>query len=496
MALASKRRDDAMGMIEPGRIRDALTALKVPNAPGALNGWRGSQTASGVVEPAAVLRPRNGEEVTAVLTWARQHRIPLSTFSSGAGPHERGMTAAEPTALLDLSAMQQVFNVDVRDAMAIIEPGVTYAALDARLAAAGLRAIRPLAPRRNKSVIASLLEREPTLQSNMHWDVLDPFGSAEIVFGNGERFRTGSAALAGTMTEHLEAGLRYLTAYGPATTDFLRVLQGAQGTLGIVTWAAVMCERVPTMERSVFIADQTPERLVRLLSWVHWRRLGNAVFLGNALQFASLGEGTADAVARLAERLPPWAVWLRIGHGGSEFPQEQFDCELAELRERAEGLGLQVVDELASFPAGAIDVLQATAAEDVYQDRLAGGHRSVFCLQTLDRIGVTVEAVERLLRRQGWPQERLAAYVQPRLQGRNAHVEFVLPYATGQAAAARRLEADLVDTLLALGGFFSRPYGAWASRVFARHLPLQPYLRQAKSLFDPGRILNPGRLCY
>jgi FAD/FMN-containing dehydrogenase len=32
--------------------------------------------------------------------------------------------------------------------------------------------------------------------------------------------------------------------------------------------------------------------------------------------------------------------------------------------------------------------------------------------------------------------------------------------------------------------------------AYAKHLALQPYLRQTKTLFDPDRILNPGRLCY
>jgi len=481
---------------ERARLQAALSTLGLSRQDGVAEPWRGDQTTAVAPSPVAIVQPKSSDEVMTAVQWARRHRVPLTTFSSGAGPHARGLTTGEPTVLLDLSGLRRIIDVDECDAMAIVEPGVTFAMLDARLASLGLRAYRPLMPRANKSVIASLLEREPQLNAHAHWDVLDPFGAGEIVFGTGELFRTGSAAIAGTMSEQLAAGVRFLTAYGPAGTDFLRVLQGAQGTLGIVTWAAIQCERTPAVERAYFIADNSPARLTQLLTWMHWRRLGNAAFLANGQQLASLMKPGATGVADLAVRLPRWAIWLRIGHGGSEFPQEQFDCELEELQQQAAEYGLKVEPALAGMPADALGQVLQAEPKDLYQNRLLGAHRSVFCLQQLDRVEALVSAAQAVLAQRGWSATQLSVYVQPRLQGRNAHVEFILPHAPAEAGRAAELTERLAQALQGAGGFFSRPYGPWASMAYAKHLALQPYLRQTKALFDPDRILNPGRLCY
>jgi FAD/FMN-containing dehydrogenase len=481
---------------ERARLHTAVNSLALPQHSGVAEHWCGDQTAAAVQAPLSIVQPRSSDDVMAAVQWARQQRVPLTTFSSGAGPHARGLTASEPTVVLDLSVLRRIIEVDECDAMAIIEPGVTHAMLDARLAPLGLRSYRPLMPRANKSVIASMLEREPQLNAHAHWDVLDPFGAGEIVFGNGELFRTGSAAIAGTMSEQLAAGVRFLTAFGPAGTDFLRVLQGAQGTLGVVTWAAVTCERIPQVERAFFIASESLAALTPLLAWMHWRRLGNAAFLVNGQQLASLMKSDAAGIAALAERLPPWAVWLRIGHGGSEFPQEQFDCELEELQAQAAQWGLNVETALADMPADALGQVLQAEPKGLYQNRLLGAHRSVFCLQQLDRVEALVAAAHAVLERQGWSATQLAVYVQPRLQGRNAHVEFILPHAPADTARAGELADQMAHALQAAGGFFSRPYGSWAAMAYAKHLALQPYLRQTKELFDPDRILNPGRLCY
>ncbi|QZO07359.1 hypothetical protein K4831_25900 (plasmid) [Agrobacterium vitis] len=78
-------------------------------------------------------------------------------------------------------------------------------------------------------------------------------------------------------------------------------------------------------------------------------------------------------------------------------------------------------------------------------------------------------------------------------------MELVLPFdpaSIEQASAADALADELAKACSAAGGFFSRPYGAWADMAFARNPTVKPLLRETKSIFDPDRILNPGRLCF
>ena len=46
------------------------------------------------------------------------------------------------------------------------------------------------------------------------------------------------------------------------------------------------------------------------------------------------------------------------------------------------------------------------------------------------------------------------------------------------------------------GGFFSRPYGAWADMIYKKCPDTADALRKMKDIFDPKGILNPGRLCF
>ncbi|WP_371345731.1 FAD-binding oxidoreductase [Ancylobacter sp. IITR112] len=446
--------------------------------------------------PLGVVRPRGTQEVAALVRWAREQGMALTTFSSAPGPRRRGATAEQPTLFVDLGGMDQMLKVDGQDAVAVIEPGVTFGALDALLAPQGLRAFKPLLPRAGKSVLASYLEREPTLQSSEQWDVVDPFGGAQLVFGTGETFRTGGAAISGSLDENWAAGLRYLTAVGPAGTDFLRVVQGSQGTLAILCWAAILCERLPLLEEACFVGADSLAPLARLSLELHRRRIGRATFIASGVHLAAVLETEPERIAEVAAGLPPFVLYVQLA-ACSEFPEERIAYQREDLAHLAAKAGLAAVDELGGRSAQEISALQARPPADDYKDRIAGAHRSVFFLTQLDRVERFVAlAQERVARA---PGVTLSVYVQPRLHGRNCHLEFVLahdPDATFAVAAADGIAADLAEACCAQGGFFSRPYGAWAEMAFRRNSTILPLLRETKSIFDPDHILNPGRLGF
>ena len=145
--------------------------------------------------------------------------------------------------MVDLSRMNKILRIDRRNRMVVIEPGVTYAQLQPELAKEGMRITPPLYPRANKSVIASLLERQPTLITRYNYSLPEPLRNCGVIWGDGTRFFTGEAGWGPADLEgQWAAGGRQVDPKGPAQTDFYRLLTGAQGTLGIVTWASVKCE--------------------------------------------------------------------------------------------------------------------------------------------------------------------------------------------------------------------------------------------------------------
>jgi FAD/FMN-containing dehydrogenase len=457
-----------------------------------LEPFRAVRSTGQEAKPLAVVRPRSTQDIVGIITWARKQGIALTTFSSGCGPRQRGATATKPTVFVDLSQMDRLLQVDTQDAVAVIEPGINFGQIDALLVPHGLRAFKPLLPRAGKSVLTSYLDREPNLQSSEQWDVVDPFGGTQLVFGTGEIFKTGGAAINGTLEDHWKAGLRYLTAIGPGGTDFLRVVQGSQGTLAIMNWATIMCERMPHLEEARFIGADSLAPLVKLSAELHRRRVGMASFIGSNLHLASVLESDPVRIAALAAKLPAFVLYIQLT-AASEFPEDKMAYQMADLNALCAQVGLTASLDLAGQPAARIGEMQAHPTDGNYKDRIAGGHRSVFFLSQMDQADRFIELARA---RAG---EGVAIYIQPRLQGRNCHVELVLPYdpaSPEQSSANAVLAQELAQACCDQGGFFSRPYGAWVNMAFARNPTIKPILRETKSIFDPDHILNPGRLCF
>ncbi|MBB6253278.1 FAD-binding oxidoreductase [Nitrospirillum iridis] len=460
--------------------------------------YAGAHATGSEAEPLAVHKPQDVEQIQALIKRCRAAKTPITTFSSSGPGRRRGATSSRKSVFLDLSAMKRVFHIDAQDAVAVIEPGVTFAELDAALAPHGLRTFKPLAPRPGKSVIASYLEREPILNVKEQWDVLDPLGAAEVVFGTGETFHTGSAAAPGTMDEHWRAGMRYLTAMGPVGTDFMRVLQGAQGTLGVVTWAAVFCERRPTIEKSYFIGAEEIEPLIQICSELNYRRLGGAMFIMDRSEMALLMVDAANSYQDVADQLPAWVLFVSLA-AAAEFPQDQISYEAADLAAIAAKQDLMPVTSLRGVAADDVRTRLETSSSHDHRAAAGRAYRELFFLTQIDRAPGFIARVKARVQSGASTPMRLGVYLQPRLQGRNCHLEFTLGY--GAAAPRVAQMAALTATALAeecakAGGLFSRPYAPWTKMAFENHQALVPFLRHTKQMFDPDGILNPGRLCF
>ena len=68
--------------------------------------------------------------------------------------------------------------VDRARRVAMVEPGVTFGELIPAVEKEGLRLNMPLLPRKSKSVVGSMLEREPVIMPKYQWDISDPLACA------------------------------------------------------------------------------------------------------------------------------------------------------------------------------------------------------------------------------------------------------------------------------------------------------------------------------
>ncbi len=210
--------------------------------------------------PEFVVKPINGDTIQKIVNWAKKTRTPLIPVSSGP-PHFHGGTVpgVSGSVVIDLSGMKKIIKVNRRNRLAIIEPGVTYGELQPVLAKENMRLSMPLLPRAKKSVIASLLEREPRLNCRYQWSSLDPLRCLEIVWGDGNKFYSGGVGSYLSVDKEGDTNFEeqfkqekwQVDPSGPAQTDFYRFLTAAQGSIGIATWASVKCEVLPEIHKTI-----------------------------------------------------------------------------------------------------------------------------------------------------------------------------------------------------------------------------------------------------
>ena len=97
------------------------------------------------MKPCMAVKPKNADEVQAIVKWANQEHVPLVPISSGP-PHFRGDTVPNvgEAVIVDLTRMKRIIRTDRRNRIVIIEPGVTWYELQKALAPEGLTVPMPL----------------------------------------------------------------------------------------------------------------------------------------------------------------------------------------------------------------------------------------------------------------------------------------------------------------------------------------------------------------
>jgi len=447
--------------------------------------------------PTCIVQPASPDELQAVICFANESGLNLTVTSSIGAHRNGGIANPGENVLIDLSHWQKIDLIDRRNRVCRIEPGVTYGQLIAALAKRGMTLPMPLAPRNGKSVLASVMDREPGTWPNKQWDSSDPVGSTEFFFGNGERFRSGAGGGPGTIEQQRQSGGAQKFSSGPSQTDFHRVVQGAQGTLGILTWITLRTELKPTLQKTLLTSSERLEALLPFVYAVQRGLLGEQTFILDRTAAAMLlANGEPTAFDRLRSALPDYICMQNIA-GFERLPQERLAYHLQEIGLFAakfhlrleERIGTVSADELfarATQPCGEID----------WRDTLRGNNLSIFFLSTLDRTPTFRKVFVNTALEFGIPEAEIGTYLQPVVQNHACQMEFILPFdpsSEEEIVRVKQFERQAVIRLMEAGAFFSRPYGSVAELVWAQNPANYQLVKIIKGIFDPRRVLQRGK---
>lgn len=416
--------------------------------------------------PDAVVFPDRHEQVTALVRLCRTHRLPI--YARGRGTGTTG--AAVPLGggiVVGFERMNRILAIDADNRVAVVEPGVINADLQAAVAAHGFFWPPDPASATTCTVGGNIACNAGGPRAVKYGATRDNVLAVRAVTGTGEDFRFGKA-----------------TSKAATGYDLARLMVGSEGTLALVTEATL--KLVP-----LAAAKATLRATYRDI------------------------ESAAAAVARImAQPVTPCALEfmddeaLRLArlHGGESIPLAgamlivEVDGQPDALPAAAEALSAAARGE------GLIELAAATDPREVEtiwaaRKALSPSLRSIApkkinedVVVPVSRLPELVAGLKAIAARYGIPIVNFG-----HAGNGNVHVNLLYhPDDPAQAANAPACLSAVFDLVLGLDGTLSGEHGiGLAKRPFMRRA-LDPVaialMRQIKSAFDPDGLLNPGKL--
>ena len=418
------------------------------------------------VTPLAVVLPASTAEVSEILRVASENHLPVVVRGSGTGLSGGCLPVADGI-VLGFDRMRAIREIDTENQLAVVEPGVTLAELDAALAPLGL--IYPVSPgEQSASLGGNVATNAGGMRAVRYGVTRHHVLGLEVVLADGTVLRTGG--------KFVKSSSGY---------DLTQLLIGSEGTLAVTTEIIVKVQPRQAQAATLLAPFATLAEVARAVP--HIVRSGVEPSILEYIDVLAMAGITASA-------------GLDLG-----VPDEIKAGTLAYLVVVLEGMRADRVDEDAEELAG---LLAKLGALDVFVLPSGAGAQLIAAREKaffVSKAAGADDIVDAVIPRAGIP-DYLARVAE--LAGRhgalvtgcghvgdgNVHLSVFQPDDDSRHAL---LEA-IFETALAAGGAISGEHGIGTEKLSyfldtqdAVNLDL---MRSIKKVFDPLGILGPDRL--
>ncbi|MBI2839101.1 MAG: FAD-binding protein [Acidobacteria bacterium] len=452
-----------------GKLRQILPAGIVLTDSDALERYGQDETEDLVFKPAVVVKPVNTVQVVEVMRFAHQERVPVTPRGAGTGL-SGGALPVEGGIVLSTESMNRIVEIDTRNLVAVVEPGVITQVLQDEVEKVGLFYPPDPASRGSCTIGGNIAECAG--------------GPRALKYGVTKEYVLGVEAVlaSGDVVEFGGKLFKDVTGY-----NMTQLFVGSEGTLGIVTKAVLRLIPYPPFRKTLIVPFAQLESAATAVA---------GIFQAGVVPCAcELLE--RDVVRRIEQhrdsglRFPDADAHLLI-ELDSHY-EDTLDRDLEKIAEVCESLG-------------AADILVADGPakqKELWDWRRSAGEavksRSVYkeedTVVPRARLPDLIRGVKEIAARHG-----ISTLCYGHAGDGNIHVNIVK-----DGMDDHRWEAELpgaVEEIFrftkSLGGTLSGEHGIGFSQK--RYLPIVrteaeiALMRAVKAAFDPLGILNPGKI--
>ena len=412
--------------------------------------------------PHAVVFAESVEEVQAALRIANAHRMPV--IARGAGTGVSGAAhAIKDCIVLSLERMNRILAIRVEDEVAVVQPGVVNADLNAAVEPHGLMYAPDPASFRQSTIGGNVATNAGGLRCAKYGVTRDSVLALEVVLADGRLIRVGRD-----------------TFKGVAGYDLTGLFVGSEGTLGVVVSVTVRLRYLSPDIRSLAAVFPDIAAAAAGVMAIARARVQPAIM-------ELLDTGTMEVIdaihgSNLRERGGALLLVRLDGHGAR--------IEEALVRQALVGLGARLGPEDDGEAELLIEMRRSSRGDDqddayrVGEDVAVPRSQMVPYMRTLDQIAERHRVRLRIVAHAG---------------DGNLHPTFWLDPREGEAGLGR-LDAALDESIRAAldaGGTITGEHGVGQYKLrwlgWEQQQEVRDLQHQIKAVFDPNGILNPEK---
>jgi len=407
------------------------------------------------------------EQVSEILKLANRKGIPV--IPRGAGTGLSGMAVpAKGGIVLDLSHMNKILKISIEDRLAIVQPGVVYAALEKALALDGFFFPPDPASGKVATLGGNVATNAGGVKGAKYGTTRDYVLGLQVVLPDGQIMRTGSKAM------------KSVSGY-----DLTRLFVGSEGTLGVVTEITLKINPKPTATSTAMATFDDLADAGRAVSQIMYSGI-----IPSVLEI--LGRQTIVAINQNTDlELPEVDAMLLAETDG--YTQQETDFQMQKVIDIFRRNNPKEVKQAGS----------EKEAEDLWKARksayaVLARIKTHFVLEDVTvpmaRVADLLKGVEAIAEKHGI---QIATF--GHAGDGNLHPQILYDgYDPDQVKRMEAASADLFQLAIDLGGTLTGEHGIGLSK--APYMTLEhdavamDVMRSIKKMMDPNNILNPGKM--